>query len=98
MPKGIRHTKQDAMDIITRKGYTLVGNMDYVNNTSKFKVKCSKGHVRTANLRGIAFGYGCRVCKCKAQNVPGKKFTVEEVKAFLKGESYILLSPYEGRK
>ena len=84
--KTTKKTKEEIIQLIENKGYSILNIENYENVHSKIKLKCGKDHVFETVCYSILKGHGCPECAGL------KKKTFEEVKIFIEKLGHILLS------
>ena len=72
------------------EGYTLLSE-EYVNNTSKLKILCPKGHEFMKSYNSFQSGQRCTVC-FNLNRGKSRLFSYEYVKKYIESEGYKLLS------
>lgn len=86
-----KHTFEDVSKFIDSIGYSLIEDFDYKNNMTKFKVKCTEGHVYETTFSYLRSGNMCKRCACK--KIASKNIaTFDEVKSYIESFGYKLLS------
>lgn len=59
-----RYSIDDIKKEISKKGYTMLDESQYINTRSRIDCICSNGHIFELNLRGFLNGNGgCKFCK-----------------------------------
>lgn len=84
-PSPWRHTTNEIKNILAIEGYSLVSN-NYINQTTKMDIKCSKNHEYKTTWQRFRKGFRCPHC---AGNY---KKTFEEIEDTVKSVGYKLLS------
>jgi len=63
---------------IEKAGYELLSDA-YVNNDTKLKVRCNKGHVYETSWRGFNHNYRCVFCAIQKRS-DGQRFKIDDIK------------------
>ncbi|MBW4460438.1 MAG: hypothetical protein KME47_09385 [Nodosilinea sp. WJT8-NPBG4] len=86
MPKGKTDTALDVKSFVEGSGYSLLS--EYVDNKTKIKVECCKGHQRDTFFQSFKKSKGCAPC---TKGAPSQS----EVKESFASEDYQLIGRYE---
>jgi len=80
-----KHSYDYIKEYFEKENYTLLSK-EYINNHTKLKVKCGKGHEYFVIFNDFQSGHRCPICNhCK-------KITYDEAKKFIEERGYRLLS------
>lgn len=83
----MKHTIGEVRDILNRHSYTLLSST-YINNKSKIRYMCDKGHVNESTFEVLKGGHKCPYC---ANNV---RLDISYIRDCMLVEGYELLSEH----